>query len=216
MSTQGCPFDDPASHCWEQRRRSRVTGQLLGIAEVESTESASVESTESASVESTESADLRMRLDQILFTPSVRRVPSGTRFSEIRPVAARLDRYYEDLRKYGVNSIGDLRDMLEFGIANNDALPGQICLLDEDKEVLLKWYRDGVTSGHLVDYVETETHHGSEEEDSEEEDSEESVQVKTIVKEMGEILLDIRVKVSDDEYLRLVNGLQRISNIVDR
>jgi hypothetical protein len=131
-------------------------------------------------------------------------VPSGSLFAELPYIVARMDRYYDDLKNYGVNSIEDLCRMVAFGVSNHGVLPGQIGLLDEDKEVLLEWYQ-------REDEDEDE-----DEDEEEEEEEEESVQVKTIVKEMGEVLVDIKNKIAEDEYLKLMDGLQEISAIVNQ
>ena len=156
----------------------------------------------------------------------MRRVPSGLRFSEIRAIAARIDRYNDNLRNYGVNSIADLRQMLAFGISNSDALPGQIGLLGEDEKVLLDWRRGNVeepTSNDseynpdddsLSDSGEEDTYEGELdlEEDTEENNEEKAMRVKEIVQEMGEIIFDVRDKMAEGVYLKLMNGLQNVTN----
>jgi hypothetical protein len=205
MSERECPFDDPESHRWEQRRAVASGGSATESALVESRGAvASVGSaTESALVESRDL--LRSTLNHIFFTPTLRRVPSGSLFAELPYIVARMDRYYDDLLNYGVNSTEDLGRMVAFANSNAGALPGQIGLLDEDKEILLEWYPE-----------EEDEEDEEDEEEEEEEEEDESVPVKTIVEEMGELLFDIREKISDGEYLQLMNGLQKISNIVNQ
>jgi len=131
---------------------------------------------ESVEVESIESEDLREFLDYILFTRAMYREPSGARFKGIRKICRQIDSYYDDLRKYGVNSIGDLRQMLAFGVSVGDCLPEQIGLLDEDKEVLLEWYRGGRNSI-------ASTAAGPAEEDSSEEEDEVSEEEEQMTRE---------------------------------
>jgi len=87
-----------------------------------------------------------------------------------------------------------------------DGVPvNRVLFPDNDEEEVLS---------SLLDEEWAETYEGELEPGEEEEDNTEEkvLRVKKTVQEMGELLFDIKDKISEGEYLKLMDGLQSITN----
>jgi hypothetical protein len=104
---------------------------------------------------------------------------------------ARVERYEREEREEG--------EVVEGAPVNRVLFPD-----NDDEEVLAS-----LVAEEWAETYEGELEPGEEEEDNNEETA---MSVKKTVQEMGELLFDIRDKISEGEYLKLMDGLQSITN----
>jgi hypothetical protein len=97
------------------------------------------------------------------------------------------------------------REEREAGEVDGGVSVNRVLFPDNDEEEVLS---------SLLDEEWAETYEGELEPGEEEEDNNEetAMSVKKTVQEMGELLFDIKDKISEGEYLKLMDGLQSITN----